>query len=162
MKLKTLTTVALLTALGLVAPRVAISQPSPTGDYEPGYWQPEATIANINQPINITLINDTGITLHYGYSFQRLLESYGTGPDVVFPDGDTDSFSVHISSNEGDLASINVYDPSQPEQKTLRYQYNTSGNNLLVRVSLDRQEPETVAASSAVYIDERGRVYTFR
>lgn len=148
MKLRILTLIALVFATGLTVPKLGISQPSPTGQYQPGFWQPEAQIDN-TRDIKIRFLNETGLNLEFGQAGINLYS---------LPAGRSAEMSVRISNRTGDIANIpvNVQQGTTP----LKYAYNVDGDQnlvtVLVRVASDRERQDR-----AVYIDERGRVYSF-
>ena len=48
-----------------------VAQTPPAETYQPGYWQPVARV-DINHPITINLINETGLTLAYSLTKSQI------------------------------------------------------------------------------------------
>lgn len=146
MKVRILTTTALLSAIAFSTP--ALSQPSATGQYQPGFWQPEVQVDN-SRNIKVRLLNDTGLNLEYGESGVTISS---------LPPGATREFNISISNRTGDIANI----PINVKQgiTALKYEYNVDpAQNLVtvrIRLTSDRERQDR-----AIYIDERGRVYSF-
>ena len=140
---------ALITSIALGGAGVVSAQPSPTGDYEPGFWQPEATI-DPNRLIEVRLVNEADIAVRYGGTVQ-------TPEGDLFPDGVV-QFPIAISDRTGDIASIPVYDPTGNAQ--LNFDFGVLDNVLVVLIR-PRNEVADETLDKAVYIDERGRAYAF-
>ena len=143
MKLNILTQAALFTAISLVTPSISLSQPSSRGERVPGFWQPRVDV-NPNRPILVRLLNETELPVRYS------LSPY---PDRSLSPGLTADVPISISSKQADFANINIYSSEE-----LIYDYNADNNIVTVRIRSVGKGPR---ADKAVYIDERGRVYSF-
>lgn len=147
MKLKHLGVgVFLLSSLTLAQP--GFSQPSETGGYAPGFWQPEATVDNTRN-ITVQLVNETGIALEYGVA--------GVNVYSLAPGGTTQLELQMVPGRRGDIASIPV---NSPDDRELNFQYNVNEEENVVMV-LIRVAGATDIFDRAIYIDEKGRVYSF-
>lgn len=147
MKSKLFTTVTLFALLGLGMPPIVLAQPSSTGGFVPGYWQPEAQVS-LNQAITVRIFNQTGVPIEYGVG--------GVDVSTLAPNASAD-IGVRLNTRPGNTATIAI----NPQQGNfaLRYEYNVTDNNVLqVRVG---PGGSTEPIDRAVYIDERGRVYSF-
>ncbi|MGB3237870.1 MAG: hypothetical protein WBB29_06220 [Geitlerinemataceae cyanobacterium] len=155
MKLKALSTAALIATCSILTPMVVCSQPSPTGSREPGFWQPEVNV-NPNQPVTVVISNQTGLPLTYN-SYSSSVTGERMIDDRDLPAGTTAQVNVGISSELADIASVNIYNANGA---VLLYDFNTQGNQVTVRVRL-RLEDSVEEPDLSVYIDENGRVYAF-
>ncbi|RMG14744.1 MAG: hypothetical protein D6728_01985 [Cyanobacteria bacterium J055] len=155
MKLKALSTAAIIAGCSILTPMVVWSQPSPTGSREPGFWQPEVNV-DPNQPVTVIISNQTGLPLTYN-SYSASVSGGRIIDDRDLPANGTAQVNVGISSELADIASINIYNA---DGAVLLYDFNARGNQVTVRVRL-RLEDSTEEPDLAVYIDENGRVYAF-
>ncbi len=147
MKLKTLISSALLATISLITPIAVLSQPSPTGTFMPGFWQPEAQV-NPDRPVRFRLLNQAGVPVRYSVTPE---------PERVLAPGTVGEISTRLSNQTDDHLSINIY---SADAEALVYDYNANNNVVTVRI----REAEPGAGSEidrAVYIDEQGRVYSF-
>ncbi|MBD2311412.1 hypothetical protein H6G20_07040 [Desertifilum sp. FACHB-1129] len=147
MKFTAFTTATLLAVLGVGTPVSVLAQPSPTGSYVPGYWQPEAQVS-LNRPITVRILNQTGIPLEYGLSG---VDVYTLGSNASVDVG------VNLSNRPGNTATIAIN--AQRGTYALRYEYNVTDNNVLQVRVIPGGGPQPL--DRAVYIDETGRVYSF-
>ncbi len=163
MKFNIITGAALIATLGVVTPITVSSQPSNSGSYEAGYWQPTATINN-NQVINVILQNESGVPVTYD-------SIYGPRFGTRLSHANTVLLNFPPIKNAEEIANINIYNGGGA---LLSFDYRTEDNNtVIVRIrrsdliqgQVDNAAVGTSSVSakydSAVYIDERGRVYSF-
>lgn len=147
MKFKILT-VGILSAIALIQPSAVLSQPSPDGGPRPGFWQPEVQV-DLNRDITLILMNQTGLNLGYGDS-EKGLSSLSPGETV--------RIIIRKGNRTGDIANI----PINVQQGTnaLTYQYNVdkTTNEVTVRINIGGG---SAPLDRSVYIDEKGRVYSF-
>jgi hypothetical protein len=155
MKLRTFTTAALLASFSLITPTVVLAQPSVTGDYETGYWQPEVTVSP-ELPIALIILNQTGLPLTYN-SYSSSVTGETVLDDQILPANSTARLNLGVSSQLADISSVNIYNEAGA---VLLYDFNAQGNQVTVRVRL-RLEGSVEEPDLSVYIDERGRVYSF-
>jgi hypothetical protein len=148
MKSKIIATAAILVAIGFLAPHPVLSQPATDGGRKPGFWQPEAQVDNTRH-ITLRLLNETGLNLEYGQS--------GVGLSSL-PVGSEKNVIVRISNRTADIANIPIN--AKKEGTTLKYDYNVDPyqNTLTVRITTSDGRTRQ---DRAVYIDEKGRVYSF-
>lgn len=155
MKLKALSTAALIVTCSILTPTIVDSQPSPTGSREPGFWQPAVEV-DPDQPVTVIISNQTGLPLTYNsysssFTGERMID------DQDLPANGTAQVNVGISSELADIASVNIYNANGA---VLLYDFNAQDNQVTVRVRL-RLADSTEEPDLAVYIDENGRVYAF-
>ncbi|NJK73785.1 MAG: hypothetical protein HC942_06120 [Microcoleus sp. SU_5_6] len=148
MKSRLLATAAILGAIAILAPHPASSQPATGGGPKPGFWQPEAQVDNTRN-ITLRLLNETGLNLEYGQS--------GVGLSSL-PVGGERNVIVRISNRTGDIANIPIN--VQGGTTTLQYDYNVDPQKNIVTVRISTSDGRT-RQDRAVYIDEKGRVYSF-
>jgi hypothetical protein len=148
MKSRIITTAAIIVAIGFLAPHPALSQPATDGGRKPGFWQPEAQIDNTRN-ITLRLLNETGLNLEYGQSGVSLSS---------LPVGSEKNVIVRVSNRTADIANIpiNVTGGST----TLKYDYNVDPQKNILTVRITTSDGRT-RQDRAVYIDEKGRVYSF-
>ena len=150
MKLGILKTAVLLATISFYPHLPVLAQPSATGNYVPGFWQPQVAV-NPNRPIQIMLLNQTGVPIVYTPTVRAAVK----GQNQLPPRG-TAAINIGISDQSGDIANVLINSPK--ELDTLHYDFKRVGtNNVVVRIR--RAEAESI--DRAVYIDERGRVYAF-
>ncbi|HLO52470.1 MAG TPA: hypothetical protein VK211_28990 [Kamptonema sp.] len=147
MKLRILTA-GILAAIALINPTTVLSQPSPDGGPRPGFWQPETQV-DLTRDITLTLKNETGFSLEYGGSAMGLSS---------LPAGGTANITIRKGNSTGDIANI----PINVQQGTtaLRYLYNVDPKTNVVTVRITTGGG-SVPLDRSVYIDEKGRVYSF-
>lgn len=148
MKLRIIATAAILAAIGFLAPHPVSAQPAPDGKTKPGFWQPEAQIDNTRN-ITLRLLNETGLNLEYGQS--------GAGLSSL-PIGTTKNVMVRIGNRTGDIANIPIN--VQGGTTTLKYDYSVDSMNNMVTVRITTSDGR-IKQDRSVYIDEKGRVYSF-
>ncbi|MBZ8181964.1 hypothetical protein [Oscillatoria salina] len=160
MKLKTFTLATAIAAIAGITPLTVYSQPSPTGNYRPGYWQPTATVDN-TRFMQLQLINDSGVAV--AYDSTNVSAARG-----VIPTGGLVTISVPPITSANQIANVNIYNP---QGALLAFDYRNVGNNV-VAVRIRRSDlvyGATPGSSTdigaeydnAVYVDEKGRVYSF-
>lgn len=149
MKLGIITTAALLATISFYPHPPVLAQPSPRGNYVPGFWQPQVAL-NPNRSIQIVLLNQTGIPLVYTPTVGAAVKAQSQ----LAPRG-TATIKLGISDRTGDIANVLINSPTQLDP--LHYDFATRDNTLIVRIR--RAGAERI--DRAVYIDERGRVYAF-
>lgn len=161
MNLKTFAGAIIFTTASLFTPNIAFSQPSTTGSYQSGFWQPTATVDNTKN-ITVILSNQSGFNLNYD-------SVYGPVFGAVLPAGGSATMVLPAIDSADEIANISIY---SPDGYWLVFDYSTDENNnnnaVTVRVRLSAglsgQGDETgtdAEFDSAVYIDEQGRVYSF-
>ena len=148
MKSKIIATTAILAVLGCMNPHSALSQPATDGGMKPGFWQPQAQIDNTRN-ITLRLLNETGLNLEYGQS--------GVGLSSLAV-GASKNIMVRISNRTGDIANIPIN--VSGGTTTLKYEYNVDSQQNMVTVRITTSDGRTQQDRS-VYIDEKGRVYSF-
>lgn len=148
MKLKITATSAILAAIAFLTPHPISAQPATDGGTKPGFWQPEAQIDNTRN-ITLRLLNETGINLEYGQS--------GVGLSSL-PIGTTKNVIVRISNRTGDIANIPIN--VKGGTTTLKYDYTVDSQKNIVTVRITTSDGRT-RQDRSVYIDEKGRVYSF-
>lgn len=142
------TTAALALGISFSTIAPAPAQPSNSGNYVPGYWQPFVAV-NPRQAIRLMLVNQAGVPLVYSPTDG----AFGRGGRVA--PGATAVVDIGISNRTGDIANILINPPT--EQTTLHYDFAAKGNIVMVRI----RPAAGQRIDKAVYIDERGRVYAF-
>lgn len=149
MKLRLILAVASLVAIATGVQLPAGSQPSSTGQYQPGFWQPQAQV-DLNRDLQILLLNQTGLNLEYGQTASTNI--------YTLPAGGTANVLIRMGTRTGDIANIpiNVKDGTS----ALKYEYNVDPQSNIVTVRITAIKG-TAPTDRAVYIDERGRVYSF-
>jgi hypothetical protein len=155
MKFHTIGAAALLATLTLITPAVVLSQPSQTGDYEPGYWQPEVRI-DPDVPVSLTILNQTGLPLTYNYYSSSVTGEIVLADQLLVANGAA-RVNLGVSSQLADISSVNIYNA---DGAVLLYDFNAQGNQVTVRVRL-RLQDSVEEPDLAVYIDEQGRIYSF-
>ncbi|MEG4507323.1 hypothetical protein QUA81_26575 [Microcoleus sp. F6_B4] len=148
MKSKIIATATILAALAFLHPHPALSQPATDGGQKPGFWQPQAQVDNTRN-ITLRLLNETGLNLEYG-------ESGGSLSSL--PVGTSKNIIVRISNRTGDIANIPIN--ATGGSTTLKYDYNVDSQTNIVTIRITRSDPRT-RQDRSVYIDEKGRVYSF-
>ncbi|HEY9301535.1 MAG TPA: hypothetical protein VIQ31_35265 [Phormidium sp.] len=147
-KSKIIATAAILVALGFLHPHPALSQPATDGGTKPGFWQPQAQVDNTRN-ITLRLLNETGLNLEYGQSGANLSS---------LPVGASKNLIVRISNRTGDIANIPIN--ATIGTTTLKYDYNVDSQKNIVTIRITRSDSRT-RQDRSVYIDEKGRVYSF-
>ncbi len=159
MKLHAISAAALLATLSftfsLITPAVVLSQPSDTGDFEPGYWQPEIRI-DPDLPVSMTILNQTGLPLTYNYYSSSVTGETVLEDQLLGANGSA-RVNLGVSSQLADISSVNIYNA---DGAVLLYDFNAQGNQVSVRVRL-RLADSVEEPDLAVYIDEQGRIYSF-
>ncbi|MEG4812759.1 hypothetical protein QUA82_35445 [Microcoleus sp. F8-D3] len=148
MKSKIIATATILAALAFLHPHPALSQPATDGGQKPGFWQPQAQVDNTRN-ITLRLLNETGLNLEYGQSGGSLSS---------LPVGTSKNIIVRISNRTGDIANIPIN--ATGGATTLKYDYNVDSQTNIVTIRITRSDPRT-RQDRSVYIDEKGRVYSF-
>lgn len=148
MKLKLIATATILAAIACLAPHPVSSQPATDGGRKPGFWQPEAQVDN-TRTITLRLLNETGLNLEYGQSGVSLSS---------LPVGGQKNVLVRISNRTGDIANIPIN--VKGGTTSLKYDYNVDPQQNIVTVRISTSDGRT-RQDRAVYIDEKGRVYSF-
>ncbi|MEG3910467.1 hypothetical protein QT979_21530 [Microcoleus sp. w2-18bC1] len=148
MKSKIIATAAILAALAFLHPHPALAQPATDGGKKPGFWQPQAQVDNTRN-ITLRLLNETGLNLEYG-------ESGGSLSSL--PVGASRNISVRISNRIGDIANIPIN--ATGGTTTLKYDYNVDSQTNILTIRITRSDGST-RQDRSVYIDEKGRVYSF-
>ena len=147
----------LLAIASAIAPAPASAQPSTDGGPAPGFWQPEdRNFIAIENPIQISLINNTGFAVDYEIDQgepRRLLAA--TSIDLT---------GLYINPNSGSDLERNINllinPPEEVQNAQLHFEVTISENNI-VTVAIRRKDNELETQDKAVYIDEKGRVYIF-
>jgi hypothetical protein len=147
-KSKLIATAALLAAIACLAPHPVSSQPATDGGRKPGFWQPEAQVDNTRN-ITLRLLNETGFNLEYGQSGVALSS---------LPVGGERNVTVRLSNRTGDIANIPIN--VRGGTTTLKYDYNVDPKKNTVTVRISTSDGRT-RQDRAIYIDEKGRVYSF-
>jgi hypothetical protein len=155
MKFHAIGAAALLATLSLITPAVVLSQPSQTGDFEPGYWQPEVRI-DPDVPVSLTILNQTGLPLTYNYYSSSVTGEIVLADQLLVANGAA-RVNLGVSSQLADISSVNIYNA---DGAVLLYDFNAQGNQVTVRVRL-RLQDSVEEPDLAVYIDEQGRIYSF-
>jgi hypothetical protein len=147
MKLKILM-VGILSAIAFIYPTKVLSQPSSDGGPRPGFWQPEVKV-DLNRDITLTLMNQTGLNLGYGDSEKGLSSlSPGQTAHIIIRKGNT----------MGDIANIPINVQRGTNALTYQYDIDKETNEVIVRINIGGG---SAPLDRAVYIDEKGRVYSF-
>jgi hypothetical protein len=147
-KSKIIAAVAILAALGSLHSHPALSQPATDGGVKPGFWQPQAQVDNTRN-ITLRLLNETGLNLEYGQS--------GVGLSSL-PVGASKNIIVRVSNRTADIANIPIN--VKGASTTLKYDYNVDSKQNIVTVRISTSDGRT-RQDRSVYIDEKGRVYSF-
>ncbi|MEG4285920.1 hypothetical protein QUB68_22570 [Microcoleus sp. A006_D1] len=148
MKSKIITTAAILAALGCLNPHPALSQPATDGGMKPGFWQPQAQV-DTTRNVTLRLLNQTGLNLEYGES--------GVGLSSL-PVGASKNILVRVSNRTADIANIPIN--VQGGTTTLKYDYTVDAKQNLVTIRITTSDGRN-RQDRSVYIDEKGRVYSF-
>jgi hypothetical protein len=148
MKSRMIATAAILAAIGFLAPHPVLSQPATDGGKKPGFWQPEAQVDNTRN-ITLRLLNETGLNLEYGQS--------GVGLSSL-PVGTEKNVIVRVSNRTADIANIPIN--VKGGSTTLKYDYNVDPQQNTLTIRITTSDGRT-RQDRAVYIDEKGRVYSF-
>ncbi|MFB2895695.1 hypothetical protein ACE1CI_22540 [Aerosakkonemataceae cyanobacterium BLCC-F50] len=146
MKIRFLAALVLLTSISVTIPNAVFSQPKTGANtFSTGFWQPQAQV-NPKQPINITLLNQSGFPVNYGF---------GRNAAGTLPPNGTSNFTAGSINEISDIVNVNIYSP-----EILAFDYSTDPqqNQLFVRVRLAGNPADE---DRSVYIDETGRVYSF-
>ncbi|MEI2581543.1 hypothetical protein [Scytonema sp. PRP1] len=143
MKLPLLTTAVLAATLGLVTPTLTNAANPPARTYQPGYWQPVARVQNPNQPVQIKVVNQTGLPLQYGLTS-------GKGGIRELPVG---ASGVLSNTSLPDYLLVNAL---QPRVK-LRYDIAVNGNVATVQV----YQVEAGASDITLNFDQSGAIYVY-
>lgn len=146
MKRNLLTAIFLATTC-LIPSAPLFAQPSPTGQFEPGFWQPEARVS-LNRHITFRFLNQTDRVLEYGKA-----EGYPS----TLPPGQTREISISVTRRKGDIATI----PINVAEGTYPLQYDYQVNNNVVTVRIRPTSASDPRQDRAVYVDETGLVYSF-
>ena len=148
MKSAILTLTVLLTLLSLGGSRPSLSRPVFEGSVSPSDWNTEAQV-NPQQLITVRLHNQTAKTLVYALA--------NDNSQTLLP-GKTGEFLVRVGRFEGDTSTILINTPEYTYPLIYNFKV-TSKNTLTVQI-----QPTTASNPSqerTIYIDERGRVYSF-
>ena len=148
MKSKIIATAVILATFGCLHPHPALSQPATDGGMKPGFWQPQAQIDNTRN-VTLRLLNETGLNLEYGESGVGLSSlAVGASKNII----------VRISNRTADIANIPIN--VQGGTTTLKYDYNVDAKQNIVTIRITTSDGRT-RQDRSVYIDEKGRVYSF-
>jgi archaellin len=144
---------ASIVATVLLNSSLGISQPSETGGREPGFWQPETDV-NVNLPINITLVNNTEISLEYSIpdgGFQQI----GSGTRVGLG-----NFLLNPTSETDQSRNLNVFinSPVGSSEVPLHFDITSVGNDVIITI---RPAMTGERIDRGFYTDEKGRIYAF-
>ncbi|MCT7983349.1 hypothetical protein NG796_08590 [Laspinema sp. A4] len=144
---------ASIVATVLLNSSIGISQPSETGGREPGFWQPETDV-NVNLPINITLLNNAGISLEYSLQdggFRQI----GAGTRVGLG-----NFLLNPTSQTDLYRNLNVFinSPVGASEVPLHFDINSVGNDVTITI---RPAMTGERIDRGFYTDEKGRIYAF-
>ena len=158
MNFKTLTGAALITTLSLLNPTIVFSQPSSGGGYQSGYWQPTATLDNTNT-MKVILSNQSGVNINYD-------SPIGPRMGATLSPGDSATIVVPPIESPMDIVNISIYSPTG---ELLVFDYSAAGTDTVtVRIRRSGLVSGQVSDSNvnsefdgSVYIDERGRIYSF-
>lgn len=158
MNFKTLTGAVLITTFSLLNPAIVFSQPSSSGSYRSGYWQPTATLDNTNA-MKVILSNQSGVSVNYD-------SPIGPRMGATLSAGDSTTIVVPPIESPMDIVNISIYSPTG---ELLVFDYSVAGTDTVtVRIRrsglVSGQVSETNVNSEfdgSVYIDERGRIYSF-
>jgi hypothetical protein len=152
MKRLIIVTASILTTL-VLNPSLGISQPSETGGREMGFWQPETDV-NVNLPVNITLLNNTGISLDYSLQdggFREIASGgrVGLGNFLLNPNSETD-----LNRN----LNVFINAPADSSEVQLHFDITSFGNDVTIAV---RRAMTGERIDRGFYTDEKGRIYAF-
>ncbi|MFB2839016.1 hypothetical protein [Floridanema evergladense] len=146
MKIRFLAALVLLSCISVTIPHAVFSQPKTGANtFSSGFWQPQAQV-NPKQPIQITLLNQSGFPVNYGF---------GRNAPGNLPPNSTSNFTAGSINEISDIVNVNIYSP-----QILAFDYSTDPqrNQLFVRIRLATNPADE---DKSVYIDETGRVYSF-
>ncbi|MBW4632435.1 MAG: hypothetical protein KME30_11215 [Iphinoe sp. HA4291-MV1] len=143
MKLPILATAVLTTALSFVTPTITNAANPPARTYQPGYWQPVARVKNPNEPIQIKLVNQTGLPLQYGLTS-------GKGGIGELPIGGS---AVISNTSVPDYLLVNALQ----QRVKLRDDIAVDGNVVTVQI----YQVEAGASDITLNFDESGAVYVY-
>ncbi|MCT7953842.1 hypothetical protein [Laspinema palackyanum] len=155
MKRQIVVTATVLATL-LMNPSLGISQPSPTGEREPGYWQPLATV-NVNRPVSLTVVNNTGIPLEYSVRNSQI-QRLSDGGQVVLGDY---TINPNAQSDRDRNLHVQINPPIEGYSQVLLHfnlESNVRNNNVTVTI---RRANAGQRIDRELYFDENGRVYVF-
>jgi hypothetical protein len=142
MKLRILSTIVCLFAVSLATTSVLKAQTPPAATYSPGDWQPVARVASPKAPIEIQLINQTGLTLEYG-----LTDLGFTGK--LPPRSSTVRKGVILP----DFLLINAMEP------LVRLNYNVTVNGNIVTVAI--RQAGSGAGDTTINLQQTGGIYVY-
>jgi len=148
MKSKIIATATILAALGCLHSHPALSQPATDGGRQPGFWQPQAQIDTARN-ITLRLLNETGLKLEYG---NQVLACHPWPSEPAKTSLLASATAPPILQN----IPINV----QGGTTTLKYDYSVDAKQNLVTIRITRSDGRT-RQDRSVYIDEKGRIYSF-
>lgn len=153
MKFRIIATAALLTALSVLTPSFVSSQPSEDGGYQPGFWQPAEDV-NVNRPIDITLLNNTGIPLEYDTA-EGPIRVLGVGERITLG-----SFFIDPNAENDISRTLNVLinAPVELSEVELHFEIDSFRNNVTVAIRSARTGERI---DRGFYLDEKGRIYLF-
>lgn len=144
---------AAVVATVLLNTTLGISQPSEDGGREPGFWQPETDV-NVNLPVNITLLNNTGISLEYSLQdggFRQISSGSRVG---------LGNFLLNPTSASDSSRNLNVFinSPVGSSEVPLHFEITSFGNDVTISV---RRAMTGERIDRGIYTDEKGRIYAF-
>ncbi len=144
---------ATIVATLLLNPSLGFSQPSESGGREPGFWQPETDV-NVNRPVNITLLNNTGIELEYSLQdggFRQITSGGRIG---------LGNFLINSTSETDQDRNLNVFinAPTESSEVQLHFDITSMGNDVMIMV---RRATPGERIDRGFYTDEKGRIYAF-
>ncbi|GAA6617077.1 hypothetical protein [Scytonema sp. NUACC26] len=142
MKLRMLSTAVCFFIVGLVTTSTLKAQTPPASTYNPGNWQPVARVASPKAPIELQLVNKTGLTLEYG-----LTDLGFTGK---LPPG---SSTVRKGVILPDFLLINAMEP------LVRLNYDVTVNGNIVTVAI--RQAGSGAGDTTINLQQTGGIYVY-
>jgi hypothetical protein len=126
---------------GLVMPVLAADTPV-AKTYQPGYWQPVARV-NPQQPVNVLIVNQTGLELEYGLTEDRPIQTIPVNETIRL---NSKPLPMHLPIN---LTSSGGRD-------ALKYEVATEGNTVTVLI---KRLENTIDGDRTLSINKTGAIY---
>jgi hypothetical protein len=142
MKPRILSTLICLFIVGLVTTPVLKAQTPPASTYNPGDWQPVGRVASPKAPIELQLVNKTGLMLEYG-----LTDLGFTGK--LPPRSSTIRKGVILP----DFLLINALEP------LVRLNYDVTVNGNVVTVTI--RQAGSGAGDTTINLQQTGGIYVY-
>lgn len=141
--------IALCLGLSLPLASPIFAQNPPAETYQPGFWQPAARV-ELNRPITIQLINETGLAINYAVT--------NIDPTPVLIKAEE---TVTLDNVDPDLYIVLYPDSSNPNSSiiSLNYKIEVTAENV-VKVMI-KQAAEGEVGDRSINLQKTGAIYIY-